>query len=140
MKDYYEWTGIDANGKAVVYQSEMPAAETESAVLDFLIRTYKNLTITNFRKIDMRELKPATGAMDSKAFTHGILDEVRRELGLIPGTLERSLLRMAEGTHTKRRSLIRDGADELYELTKPKTPPLASSVRHARSLIRRINT
>lgn len=75
----WDWTGRDAGGHLFRYQTNDPSyAGTREQMMATLRKGYPNLEIVELSPATIH--KPAIGSVDYHAFSHGIVDEVIREL------------------------------------------------------------
>lgn len=91
MRELWDWTGTDAFGATRNYQTYGPDV-SQSAMLEHLRGCYPHLTITRLDRATPGQLKPRVGVVENHAFQHGILDEVKKELGLIPPADRKSIV------------------------------------------------
>jgi hypothetical protein len=91
VSQLWEWTGVpNYGGKPVEYQTIGPDV-SQSAMLEHLKVSYRNLTITALRRCEPREAKQSTGRVDRRAFQFGYWDAAMRELGLMAPEAKQSL-------------------------------------------------
>jgi hypothetical protein len=74
MMQLWGWTATDQFGRSREYQARGPDV-TESAMLEFMRNSMKNATITNMRRLEDREYKPATGSVESHLYHLGHMEK-----------------------------------------------------------------
>lgn len=79
MKQYWEWTATDKNGKSRIYQTEGYDV-SEATMLEFLRTSFIGLKFGGIKRIRQGECKQRTGEVQTHAFQFGIMEAVIREL------------------------------------------------------------
>lgn len=85
MKQLWGWTATDAFGRSRPYQAYGPDV-TESAMLEHLQKHFRNVTITDLKRLKDGEYIPAAGEIESHTYHFGALDTALRANGIMTYT------------------------------------------------------